>query len=160
MADEQQRHAGGRPTILTADLQNEIVEALKTGLPIKLTCEYVGIGERTFYDWQAQIPQFAQAVRQARVGGAMEMLREVRKAAPTDWRAAAEALRLAFPQEFAKRIGSAELKDHERRQIAEEVADAIASELLAGLEESGLSDQQHDRIRERLAKVVERGHAA
>ena len=40
-----------RPTKLTPDTQERIVQALMTGATIVKTCAYVGIGERSYYRW-------------------------------------------------------------------------------------------------------------
>lgn len=40
-----------RPTKLTPDTQQKIIERLQAGSTIKSTCDSVGIGERTYYQW-------------------------------------------------------------------------------------------------------------
>ena len=41
----------GRPTKLTPELREEIVELLKAGNYIKTACAVVGINKTTFYQW-------------------------------------------------------------------------------------------------------------
>jgi len=40
-----------RPTDLTPDLQQQLVAALSSGVPIKDACAFVGIADVTYYNW-------------------------------------------------------------------------------------------------------------
>lgn len=42
-----------RPTKLTPAVQQNIIDRLKAGATVKATCDSVGIGERTYYQWVA-----------------------------------------------------------------------------------------------------------
>ena len=42
----------GRPSKLTPEVQAKIVEYLRTGATVKATCDSVGIGQTTFYEWR------------------------------------------------------------------------------------------------------------
>lgn len=41
----------GRPSKLTPERQDEIVELLKAGNYVETACALVGVGRSTFYDW-------------------------------------------------------------------------------------------------------------
>ncbi|MDP3065449.1 MAG: IS630 transposase-related protein [Methanobacteriaceae archaeon] len=41
----------GRPTKLTQEIQDEIVEYLKTGNYVETACQLAGIATSTYYEW-------------------------------------------------------------------------------------------------------------
>jgi len=66
--------AVGRPSKATPTALDKIVEALKLGATHKLAAQCAGMSERTFYQHQADNPQFAQAIEAAEAAGAMQHL--------------------------------------------------------------------------------------
>lgn len=61
-----QKNLGGRPTVMTAETIMNLIVRLQRGFSISEACEDIGIGERTFYDYQRVSAQFSQRVRAAR----------------------------------------------------------------------------------------------
>lgn len=76
-------------------------EALNVGCTVRLACEYAGIAERTYYEHQAEVPQFAQDMSRARSRGAVRDLALIEQQATKDWRAAAWKLEHVFADDFA-----------------------------------------------------------
>lgn len=44
----------GRPTLLNADVQKRLLEAVRLGVPVKTAAEHAGIHPNTFYRWMAR----------------------------------------------------------------------------------------------------------
>lgn len=101
----------GRPTKLTTEVQDRIIQALKAGNYIETAAEYAGIGKTTFYRWMEQGEQasqgiyreFRDAVMRARAEAEARSVALIQKAAPDDWRAAAWWLERAFPDRWGPR---------------------------------------------------------
>ena len=113
-----------RPTILTPELQERIIQAIQVGNYFHVACEYAGIDRRTGWGWLAKgkdavafseehetpIPdgklvyvQFAQAVMEARAQAEVRLVSSVVRAGTgegADWRAAVEILRRGFKENW------------------------------------------------------------
>lgn len=138
----------GRPSKRTPDVEHALCEALKVGAPIRIACGYAGIDEATYHRWNERFPDFREATTRARYGQAVRNLALIQKAAPQDYRAALEALRMSFPAEFAKRL---EISTEERVKIAEEQATALGEALIAAL--SDLDEDTQERVRVALRRL-------
>lgn len=120
----------GRPTKLTPELQEQIVNAIKAGNSIVEAAQLCGVGERTIHEWRARgeaddapelFAQFAQALTQARATsrdllinaafkdaiGGVEIEQGTRgdgteytKVTPPNGRIALELLARMFPREW------------------------------------------------------------
>ena len=67
---------GGRPSKYDGDVEPRLEEVrawAKAGATNKEIAAALGIGERTFYDFQEQYPQFSQTIREGRMTGAAEV---------------------------------------------------------------------------------------
>ena len=53
MADETEKHAGGRPTLITDEVKRKLGDALRLGATRGDASEYAGIGKSTFMRWMA-----------------------------------------------------------------------------------------------------------
>ncbi len=72
------KRKGGRPSKLTPELQERIIECIRRGAFIERACQLVGVGERTYHGWiergekdaaagrDTPFSQFMQAATQAR----------------------------------------------------------------------------------------------
>ena len=91
----------GRPSKLTADIQNKIIEAIRAGAYVETAAAYAGINKTTFYDWlkkgaRGEAPafvEFSNAVQKALASSEMRDIVTITKAAESQWQAAAWRLR-------------------------------------------------------------------
>ena len=101
----------GRPTKLTPEVQDIIVDGINAGLTLRLTCARAGVGRTTFYDWlekgeaakSGALMEFSDAVSRAKADSALRLVSQITLQAPTDWRAAAFLLERRFPDDYGKR---------------------------------------------------------
>jgi hypothetical protein len=119
------KHAGGRPTKLTDELQGKIIEAIRGGCYIETAVAYAGINKDTFYAWLrrgaaeldrangngrnrvriAEQPyiEFSDAVIQAQAETEMIDIVRIGLAGREDWKAAAWRLARKFPERWGRR---------------------------------------------------------
>ena len=60
------KHPGGRPTIYRPEMRQRLIQAMATGLSAEAAAAKIGIGGRTLFSWQAQHPEFQQAIQEGR----------------------------------------------------------------------------------------------
>jgi hypothetical protein len=84
------------------DDEQRLLQALQAGAPIRLACQFAGVHRDTYYEAVKRRPELAQQAEQARAQAALRNLALVQQAGAEDWRAAAEALKLMFPELFGK----------------------------------------------------------
>lgn len=74
-----------------------IAKEIFLGMPAKWAAQFCGIGESTFFEWQAASPGFAELIKRARGARMRSLVKIVRDQAPTTWVAAMTLLeRLEF----------------------------------------------------------------
>jgi hypothetical protein len=56
----------GRPTAYRPEMCEQMVEAMAGGLSAEAAAAKVGVGARTLFAWQAQHPEFQQAIQEGR----------------------------------------------------------------------------------------------
>jgi len=56
----------GRPTAYRPEMCEQMVEAMAGGLSAEAAAAKIGIGGRTLFSWQAQHPEFQQAIQEGR----------------------------------------------------------------------------------------------
>lgn len=113
--------AGGRPSKLSEEVKETLVEGIEAGLPYKLACEAAGIGYSTFRDWmknaekiaagegkgirnQAELLKFSEDVKRAEAEGAKTLMALIWSAASEGtWQAAAWILERRHKQDFSLR---------------------------------------------------------
>jgi hypothetical protein len=61
-----------------------------------------GISVSTLADWREKYPNLEERMTEAREVARQKMLQRIKRAAADDWRAAAEWLRLTFPNDYRK----------------------------------------------------------
>ena len=101
----------GRPTKLTPEVQEVIVDGINAGLTFGLTCARAGVTYATFYNWlekgeaakSGALMEFFDAVERAKADSALRLVSQITLQAPTDWRAAAFMLERRFPDDYGKR---------------------------------------------------------
>jgi hypothetical protein len=91
----------GRKTLLNAKLQKQICDLLAEGVPIGATCDAVGIGQKTYFEWCNRNPQFSQVTTRARGQARVSLLKKIKLS--DDWRAHAWILSHCWPEEFSER---------------------------------------------------------
>jgi len=100
-----------RKTKLTPELQADLLSVLSAGATARDACDYVGIHERTFYNWLTRGEnaksgvyfQFLQAVKKASASGKVEAIGVIRLAGKEQWQAAAWYLERRDPENWARR---------------------------------------------------------
>jgi transposase-like protein len=101
----------GRPTKLTPEIQERIVELLKAGNYVETACAVVGIGRTTYYDWMKKAEEstrankytrFHDAVRQAKAWSEARLVAMINKHAEKIWQAAAWMLERKYPERWGR----------------------------------------------------------
>ena len=75
----------GRPTKLTPEVQDLIVDGINAGLTLGLTCARAGVARSTFYDWlekgeaaqSGALMDFSDTVSRARADSAMRLVSQI-----------------------------------------------------------------------------------
>ena len=113
----------GRPSKLSEEREKLILEEIRAGSFHKIACQRAGISDTTFRNWMnrgkkelervAQSPRrrirrkeriytdFFQNVLKAEAFSESELVKLWRRAAPEDWRAAAEFLARRYPERWS-----------------------------------------------------------
>lgn len=116
--------AGGRPTKLTAELQEEMVSIIRGGNYVETACAFVGITKETFYQWlrraakererlsknprfrmkesEAIYVEFSDAIKKAQSQAEIRDVLIIGKAAEHTWQAAAWRLERKFPAKWGR----------------------------------------------------------
>ena len=100
-----------RPTKLTPEVHEAIVDGINAGLTFRLTCARVGVNPSTFYRWldtgetakTGRYREFYEAVERAKADSALRLVSQITLQAPADWRAAAFILERRFPDDYGRR---------------------------------------------------------
>jgi len=99
----------GRPTDCTPTTTAAVCEALKLGLSIRAACDNAGISQASYHEWRSRADEgapfsdFAEETTRARKAGRMSLVKTVRQAAQSDWRAATWMLERMDPDNFSRR---------------------------------------------------------
>ena len=100
-----------RPTLLTPELTEHMVAAIKGGSPAQDAAALCGVNPSTYYRWMRegaegddeQKQEFRQRIIEAKATLKAACVRKVLKAANSDWKAAAWYLERAHPEDFGRR---------------------------------------------------------
>ena len=100
-----------RPSKLTPEVHETIIDSVKAGMTYRLACVRVDIDESTLYRWltagetqvRGQFCEFRKDFMRAIADSAEVLLNQIRVKAPTDWRAAAFMLERRFPDDYGRR---------------------------------------------------------
>jgi hypothetical protein len=102
----------GRPTKLNADATNQILDALRLGVPQSTAVAYAGISRSTYYRWLAaaddpeasdDFRDFRDAVEVARAEAEVRSVAVIQNASGRSWQAAAWFLERSFPEHWARK---------------------------------------------------------
>jgi hypothetical protein len=109
----EQHGKAGRPTKYEPKTIERLCTGLADGLPIKSACIVAGISVSTLADWREKYPELEERIADARETARHKMLQRIKRAAKDDWRAAAEWLRLTFPNDYRKssNTGTASIRE-------------------------------------------------
>jgi transposase len=101
-----------RPTLLTSELGERLVAALRAGNVIHVACEAVGIDRRTYSRWMERgrsgrardnaYRELRAQVESARAEAEARAVTQIARAAAEDWRAAAWLLERGFPDRWGR----------------------------------------------------------
>lgn len=109
----------GRMTILTPELQERILNFVKTGVPLEVAAQAAGVSPSAFWSWMAAgegrpshvqpselYEQFAQKVRTTEASTHALVVGTIRTAAVTNgnWQAAAAYARMRWSKFYAERV--------------------------------------------------------
>jgi hypothetical protein len=91
----------GRPTKRTEPILSRLLEALEEGLPQRSACIAAGLSVTTLRDWRNQDPTLGVRMEEAQEKARRQTIAIIKSAAlARDWRAAAEYLKLTFPNDY------------------------------------------------------------
>jgi len=118
----------GRPTKLTPETANRIVQAVKAGATYDVAARAAGVSEATLYGWKArgaregtgQYFEFLERVKRAEAEGELALMGHVATAMSTTWQAAAWMLERRWPDRWGRR----DRVNVELRQDFERVSDS------------------------------------
>ncbi|WP_414469279.1 hypothetical protein [Methanobacterium sp. ACI-7] len=105
------KNKGGRPSKLTPEIQKDIVNLIKAGNYVDITCVIVGINKSTYYDWmkrgkESRRPNryrtFYEEVTKAHAICEARLVAIISKAEETYWKAAAWKLERRYPEKWGK----------------------------------------------------------
>jgi len=133
----------GRPTKLTADVQQTLAFALAEGATVEHACDYASLTPRTFYNWMQRgesreeqedlYVQFFHTITRARGQGVITDLCAISDAVRAhDWRAAAWRLQHRYPQDYGAKLTIQGDADHPLRvyhEMPQEQLDARIQQL-------------------------------
>jgi transposase len=140
-----------RPTKLTAQLEEKVVQAIRAGNYAEIACRAAGIAPSTFYRWLERGERetdgihnhFTQAVRLAEAEAEVHAVALVRRAMSDDWRAALAYLERRHPARWRR---------HSSTELTGPNGGPIRSEQRLDL--SGLSDEELTLLQQLYARAA------
>lgn len=138
-----------RPSKLTPNLSQRIVEALRLGATREHAASYAGISPRTLYNWLSKgstarngmYLQFFQDVKKAEGENTVSMLGVIKTAAQTDWKAAAWCLERCrgYTRTNAIRVAI----ESQEEDVRERDAESAREMLMRKLEQIARTQENH-----------------
>jgi hypothetical protein len=118
---------GGRPTKLTPEVQEKLVQALQAANTRVAACAHAGISYSVFAKWMRQgkkarsgkFVKFVQAVRDAEARAQLTLVTQLRQLVADDWRGILALLGRRFPKDWA-----------ERQQVSTKLSGAVQAEVV------------------------------
>lgn len=118
----------GRPRVLDAVKQSEVLALISTGYGLPGAARYVGCSANTIRREAKNNPVFGQQLRDAEKEARLRPLKAIRRKAHTHWRAAAWLLERTEPEKYAKKE-SGLLKPKDVEGLIDAVLERILLEL-------------------------------
>lgn len=108
--DTKPKRPRGRPSKLTPDAMDKIIEAIRAGNYKDVACEWAGVPQRTVRDWMkwgkerpdSEYGEFRRKVRTAEKAAEVQLVGEVRLAAKRDAKHAEWLLARRWPERWAR----------------------------------------------------------
>lgn len=129
-----------RPTKLTPERRQRLVEAIEAGSYYETACTYAGIDYSTFRLWmvkgeaqkKGKYYEFFEAITRAEADAEAHAVEIWRAAMPNDWRAAQTFLERRYPQRWGRQT-RLDITQEGRVQVSHTVDTDSANALLAAL---------------------------
>ena len=104
------KHPGGRPTKLTPEIQQMIVNALTSGVYLETAAAHAGISRETLNEWlragvrckSGKQKEFSDAIKKALATAETRLVDTVNLASQQQWQAAMTLLERRWPQRWAR----------------------------------------------------------
>jgi hypothetical protein len=149
-----------RPTKLTPEVKDRIIAAIRAGNYADAAARSAGISPATYYRWmkrgeaakQGIQRDFFDDVRRAEGEAEVHAVAVIRKAMPSDWRAAAHYLERRYPDRWRRResiehegsqrlvVKAEDLADPKTRKELREITRRLAAARESGPDGSGDAD--------------------
>lgn len=168
--------AGGRPTILTPELQKQIADVIRAGNYMETAASFAGISKNTLYDWMKRgarerrrvedtgrkalkreepYLQFSDAIEKALAESEIRDVMRISEASKTDWKAAAWRLERKSPEKFGKKFIQIDSNEEEKGLRLELLKLQLEKERLAVGQLSGSTgNEAHEQIAAYAAAIA------
>ena len=101
---------GGRPSSLTPEVKDRLIQSVSTGNYYEQACQYAGISYRTFRNWMVQGEaaqsgqyfQFFQDIKKAEAQAEITAVAYWRSQMPTSWQAARDFLSRRYHERWGQ----------------------------------------------------------
>jgi transposase len=101
--------AVGRPSKLTPETRQRLVDAVRAGNYIDAACSHAGIAVSTYYLWRekakgsrtGEYKELMDEIEAAEAAAEVRMVAQWQQQIPNDWRAAREFLARRFPNKWS-----------------------------------------------------------
>ena len=145
----------GRKSKLTPEIQEKIVQAVKTGNYYEAACGYAGIDYTTFRRWilngekakSGKYYEFCNAIKKAEQEAEARLVAQWQKHMPEDWKAIATFLERRHPERWGKR---------EKQTLEHTGKDGGPIETSQKIDLSALSTEELRQL-EQIARKLDKG---
>lgn len=93
----------GNPTKKTRPIISRLVQSIEMGATFRISCQYAGISEATFYSWRNLYPKFDETIDNAMAKRSIRWLARIEAASEESWTAAAWKLERLYPDEYGRK---------------------------------------------------------